>query len=380
MMPQEVALQGRWTANTSMSCSTVDEDEIHAGVDDVDCETRSSQDEDDGTFAVGLEPHESHFDAEVQVGTKFLYELQAAARMMPPYPAERVGAIGTPASPLPCLLKPSVYSGRPRELLKSGEFHQSFTSLQPPVPQVPDYAERDSVAIAHCLPRDLSGPLGLAPCGELQRPFASMPPPAPHVPDNVDQNSAALVSCLPPPGLAESLGLASRGAALHKIGKCKPCAWFRKPQGCQSGTECDHCHACPAAELKVRRSSRLAVVRARKAVTNSAAPEQEALAAVDEGSEVKPQPSVEVSKTSDKKQFPSRGSALHGTGRCRPCVWFWKPQGCSNGAACRHCHICPEGEVKSRKEAKVKAMRLGAIEPRMKGSGAGFPMKLAALI
>eukprot|EP00971_Amphidinium_carterae_P050363 992212-Amphidinium_carterae.1 len=28
-----------------------------------------------------------------------------------------------------------------------------------------DYAERDSVAIAHCLPRDLSGPLGLAPCG-----------------------------------------------------------------------------------------------------------------------------------------------------------------------------------------------------------------------
>merc|ERR1740117_864294 len=24
----------------------------------------------------------------------------------------------------------------------------------------------------------------------------------------------------------------------------------------------------------------------------------------------------------------SAGSATHGSGQCRPCAWFWKPQGC----------------------------------------------------
>ena len=26
----------------------------------------------------------------------------------------------------------------------------------------------------------------------------------------------------------------------------------------------------------------------------------------------------------------------------RPCAWFHKPAGCSNGDACAHCHLCPE--------------------------------------
>jgi len=49
--------------------------------------------------------------------------------------------------------------------------------------------------------------------------------------------------------------------------------------------------------------------------------------------------------------LPSLGSALHGSGDCRPCAWFWKPQGCHNGEACRRCHLCPEGELKRRKKA-----------------------------
>jgi len=53
----------------------------------------------------------------------------------------------------------------------------------------------------------------------------------------------------------------------------------------------------------------------------------------------------------------SIGYALHGTGCCRPCAWFWKPQGCSNGRDCRHCHACPEGETKLRKKAKVVELR-----------------------
>lgn len=54
---------------------------------------------------------------------------------------------------------------------------------------------------------------------------------------------------------------------------------------------------------------------------------------------------------------PSIGSKEHGTGQCRPCAWFWKPQGCANASDCRHCHMCPEGELKNRKKDKVATMR-----------------------
>merc|ERR1712151_139945 len=61
---------------------------------------------------------------------------------------------------------------------------------------------------------------------------------------------------------------------------------------------------------------------------------------------------------------PSIGSALHGTGRCQPCAWFWKPgRGCQDGARCDHCHLCPEGELKARKKAKVAALRAGMAMP-----------------
>jgi len=66
--------------------------------------------------------------------------------------------------------------------------------------------------------------------------------------------------------------------------------------------------------------------------------------------------------------LPSKGSANHGTGKCRPCAWFWKPQGCSNDKDCGYCHVCPEGELKSRKKEKVQAMRLGALVPASKNS------------
>merc|ERR1719330_1811116 len=61
--------------------------------------------------------------------------------------------------------------------------------------------------------------------------------------------------------------------------------------------------------------------------------------------------------------MPSTGSALHLLGKCRPCAWFWKPQGCQNGQACAHCHLCPEGELKERKRVKEAAMRMGALVP-----------------
>jgi hypothetical protein len=58
-----------------------------------------------------------------------------------------------------------------------------------------------------------------------------------------------------------------------------------------------------------------------------------------------------------ENELPSRGSALHHSGRCTPCAWFWKPQGCKNGKDCGRCHLCIAGEVKARKKAKAVAMR-----------------------
>lgn len=63
-------------------------------------------------------------------------------------------------------------------------------------------------------------------------------------------------------------------------------------------------------------------------------------------------------------QIPSVGSKLHSTGQCQPCAWFWKPgRGCTDGANCDHCHLCPEGELRARKKAKLLALRMGVLEP-----------------
>jgi len=69
-------------------------------------------------------------------------------------------------------------------------------------------------------------------------------------------------------------------------------------------------------------------------------------------------------------ELPSKGSVTHGSGKCRPCAWFWKAQGCQNAKECGYCHMCPEGELKSRKKSKVQAMKMGALVPaRGKGGG-----------
>ncbi|CAJ1344905.1 unnamed protein product [Effrenium voratum] len=52
----------------------------------------------------------------------------------------------------------------------------------------------------------------------------------------------------------------------------------------------------------------------------------------------------------------SHGSAMHGTGACKPCAWFWKPGSCQNKENCSYCHLCPEGELKARKKAKAESL------------------------
>jgi len=43
----------------------------------------------------------------------------------------------------------------------------------------------------------------------------------------------------------------------------------------------------------------------------------------------------------------SQGSLLHGTGRCKPCAFFYT-KGCQSGVGCLFCHVCPPGEKKRR--------------------------------
>jgi len=70
----------------------------------------------------------------------------------------------------------------------------------------------------------------------------------------------------------------------------------------------------------------------------------------------------EVDSPSDEQNLvmdnaPSIGSMGHHLGRCNPCAWHWKPQGCTKGSNCTRCHLCPDGELKARKKAKKAALQ-----------------------
>ena len=81
---------------------------------------------------------------------------------------------------------------------------------------------------------------------------------------------------------------------------------------------------------------------------------------------------------------PSKGSALHSSGQCRPCAWMWKPKGCQNAENCEYCHLCPEGELKHRKKIKIAAIRMGALGPSsQERAGKAAPrrdLKLSSLL
>jgi len=230
---------------------------------------------------------------------------------------------------------------------------------------------------------------------------------------------------------SSSLGTAdlpSKGASLHP-NHCRPCAWFYKPQGCNNGKECGHCHACPDGELKNRRKAKVASLRldgdspSDFRATNSLSSVEHDAGSASMGmtaqsfqpgmldhpfasSLVPHQQMLDISCDSPSihtnmlppmspmspmspslysmlmpavGSLPSIGSAMHGSGKCKPCAWFWKQRGCLNGQECGHCHICPDGEIKSRRMEKVAAMRLGALVPA-KGSSAARKLKIAPLL
>lgn len=145
-------------------------------------------------------------------------------------------------------------------------------------------------------------------------------------------------TCTPeqPEASEEDVKLPSVGSARHGNGNCLPCAWFWKPQGCLNGDACLRCHLCPAGELKRRKGEQKA---------------KRALAKSESSPEAEPEP------LPLEPELPSLGSRLHAAGQCKPCAWFWKSDGCRNGQSCGQCHLCPAGEAKARKQAKVAAIR-----------------------
>jgi len=49
------------------------------------------------------------------------------------------------------------------------------------------------------------------------------------------------------------------------------------------------------------------------------------------------------------------GSTDHGSGTCKPCGFFHGADGCTNGASCPFCHLCPPGEKRRRQKEKRAA-------------------------
>merc|ERR1712151_814947 len=74
---------------------------------------------------------------------------------------------------------------------------------------------------------------------------------------------------------------------------------------------------------------------------------------------------LETTPMLGSSELPTVGSAQHHLGGCKPCAFFWKPAGCSNGVDCVYCHLCDAHEKKRRQKEK-KALIKSQIQ-----SGAG---------
>lgn len=195
-----------------------------------------------------------------------------------------------------------------------------------------------------------------------------------------------------PPGLPElngktetSQSLPSIGSQEHGTGTCRPCAWFYKPDSCKNGRECRHCHLCPEGEIKSRKKTKLTTMRISKIDGGC---EQQTTDVDQQGSDSRetgegntekasaltPPPGLASLPTDQglakpDGPMPSVGAEKHDLGECKPCAWFWKPGSCSNGKDCKHCHLCPEGELKSRKRLKMRTAQQSKSPERRKEAG-----------
>jgi len=177
----------------------------------------------------------------------------------------------------------------------------------------------------------------------------------------------------------------SIGSALHETGRCEPCAWFWKPQGCKNGSECSRCHLCPKEALK---EAKKAKAKAKAAISRMpqfgskllrkfpaeqvycergtvAMQLEDAVVADGQFDNGKPQErTAEVLPTGmpEPPMMSSEGTAMeltHARGECRPCAYFWrKADGCRKGSDCPFCHICDQDAVKRKKKELKKEFKM----------------------
>lgn len=215
-----------------------------------------------------------------------------------------------------------------------------------------------------------------------------------------------------PPGLSPPAGTPSHGSILHGSGHCRPCAWFWKLGGCLNAEDCAHCHLCPEGEIKARKKAKQTMMQLGLATpqprghsnvpamgfsmdckelrVTAVKSEPAANIVSDEGSTTGSAtiPSSELDgasctgqednfsgneapvvahlessdvdsddRSQDASRLPNVGSALHGTGKCRPCAWYHKSTACQKNQDCNFCHLCPESALKARKKSKLAAAR-----------------------
>jgi len=55
-------------------------------------------------------------------------------------------------------------------------------------------------------------------------------------------------------------------------------------------------------------------------------------------------------------RVPTLGSALHESGRCKPCA-FVHTKGCASGESCAFCHLCGPEEKKRRQKDRWESKR-----------------------
>jgi hypothetical protein len=65
-------------------------------------------------------------------------------------------------------------------------------------------------------------------------------------------------------------------------------------------------------------------------------------------------PNMDRPEEKSREEVPVNGLEAHILGQCAPCAYFWyKADGCRQGAPCKFCHLCDKGEIKRRKRERI---------------------------
>mmetsp|Transcript_19163 Transcript_19163/g.44629 ORF Transcript_19163/g.44629 Transcript_19163/m.44629 type:complete len:388 (+) Transcript_19163:69-1232(+) len=143
----------------------------------------------------------------------------------------------------------------------------------------------------------------------------------------------------------------SVGSELHHVGRCNPCAFHHKDKGCKSGRDCNFCHRCPPGEAARRQKLQQSLCQKLPHHAVAWAIGVPRCRVVQEEEESNTNELADDNTNASTHENWSEGSKLHESGRCKPCAFMWT-KGCTNGAKCTFCHLCPAREVQRRKNLR----------------------------